>query len=180
MGRNKKHFGERRILVMNELIAGNVCSLLGMGADVTSASRRTARGVLWFQTLGQVFFGLSSVFLKGYSAAVQSGVSVVRNLVAMQGIKNKGIEWFFVGAAVVLGIWWNNRGLAGWLPVIANFEYSLAVFRFHDDERSLKKAFLVMVAMFAIFNFVIRNYVGILSNTAVFLSVVMSLWKSRR
>lgn len=160
---------------MNDLIAGNICSLLGMGADVTSASRKTVKGVLWFQTAGQVFFGLSSVFLKGYSAAVQSGVSVVRNLVALRGVKSKWIERFFVVAAVVLGLWWNNRGLAGWLPVIANFEYSLAVFRFHDNERALKKAFLVMVAMFAAFNVVIQNYVGILSNAAVFVSGVVFL-----
>ena len=79
---------------MNDLIAGNVCSLLGMGADVASASRKTAKGVLWLQTLGQVFFGLSSVFLKGYSAAVQSGVSVVRNLAAIGGVKSKWSNGF--------------------------------------------------------------------------------------
>ena len=165
---------------MNDLIAGNVCSLLGMGADVASASRKTAKGVLWLQTLGQVFFGLSSVFLKGYSAAVQSGVSVVRNLAAIGGVKSKWVEWFFVGAAAGLGIWCNNRGLAGWFPVISNFQYSLAVFRFQDDERSLKKSFLVMVVMFAMFNLVIQNYVGILSNTAVFVSVVLSLSKGSK
>ena len=126
---------------MNELLLGNACSLLGMGADVTSASRKTAKGVLWFQTIGQVFFGLSSVFLKGYSAAVQSGVSIVRNLTALRGVKNKWIEWFFVGAAVVLGVWFNNRGRVGWLPVVANFEYSLAVFRFRDNEKALKTRF---------------------------------------
>ena len=165
---------------MNELLLGNACSLLGMGADVTSASRKSVKGVLWFQTVGQVFFGLSSVFLKGYSAAVQSGVSVVRNLTALRGVKNKWIEWFFVGAAVVLGVWFNNRGLVGWLPVIANFEYSLAVFRFRDNERALKKAFLAMVIMFAIFNVVIQNYVGVLSNAAVFASGILSLIKGRK
>ena len=64
--------------------------------------------------------------------------------------------------------------------MIANFQYSLAVFRFQDDERSLKKSFLVMVVMFAMFNLVIQNYVGILSNTAVFVSVVLSLSKGSK
>ena len=104
----------------------------------------------------------------------------MRNLTALRGVKNKWIEWFFVGAAVVLGVWFNNRGLVGWLPVVANFEYSLAVFRFRDNERALKKAFLAMVVMFAVFNVVIQNYVGVLSNAAVFVSGILSLIRGRK
>ena len=37
-----------------------------------------------------------------------------------------------------------------------------------------------MVVMFAIFNVVIQNYVGVLSNAAVFISGILSLIKGRK
>ena len=96
---------------MNGLIAGNLCSLMGMGADVVSASQKSAKGVLWVQTLGQVLYTLSCLFLKGYSAVVQHAISVVRNLAAIYGVQNKAVEWGCVGSAVVLGLFFNNRGI---------------------------------------------------------------------
>ena len=43
------------------------------------------------------------------------------------------MEWALIAAGVVLGVVFNNRGLAGWLPIVGNLEYSLAVFRFRDN-----------------------------------------------
>lgn len=165
---------------MNGLIAGNLCSLLGMGADVVSASQKSAKGVLWVQTLGQVLYTLSCLFLKGYSAVVQHAISVVRNLAAIYGVQNKAVEWGCVGSAVVLGLLFNNRGIIGWLPVIANFEYSLAVFRFKEDEIALKKALLLTLALYAAFNVAIKNYVGVLSNAVVFFSALVFLIRDHK
>ena len=165
---------------MNGLIAGNLFSLLGMGADVVSASRKSAKGVLWLQTLGQVLYTLSCLFLKGYSAVVQHAVSVARNLAAIRGVQSKAVEWGFVGLAFVLGVLFNNMGVIGWLPVIANFVYSLAVFRFKEDGIALKKALLLTLALYAAFNVSIRNYVGVLSNGVVFFSALIFLIKDRK
>ena len=69
----------------------------------------------------------------------------------------------------------NNRGVLGLLPVIANLEYSLAVFRFQDNEAALKAAMLLSVLMFTVFNVAILNIVGAVANfglavvTAIFL-----------
>lgn len=165
---------------MDHLIAGNLCSLLGMGADMVSASRKSAKGVLWMQTLGQVLYTLSCIFFQGYSAVVQHAVSVVRNLVAIRGVQSKTVEWILVGLAFVLGVVFNNLGVVGWLPVLANFEYSLAVFRFKDNAIALKKALLLTLALYGAFNFSIGNYVGVLSNAIVFASALIFLMKDRK
>ena len=82
---------ERSSISMNtaSIIIGNLCSLLGMACDSFSASRKTAKAVLLWQSMGQVIYGLSSFVLKGYSGAVQSVVSLLRNTVAIVNIKNK-------------------------------------------------------------------------------------------
>ena len=74
----------------------------------------------------------------------------------------------------------NNLGVIGWLPVIANLEYSVAVFRFKENGTALKKALLLTLALYAAFNLSIQNYVGVLSNGAVFMSALIFLIKDRK
>ncbi len=157
------------------IILGNICFLAAMLADSFSSSRKTVRGVLVFQTIGQGIYCAGSIFLKGYSASVQNGVSVLRNFAAMAKLEKKWIEYTLIVMGVVLGIAFNNRGMAGWLPVIGNLEYSIAVFRFKDNERALKIAFLISVLMFAAFNFVIMNIVGLIVNAVVVITTIAFL-----
>jgi len=109
------------------LIIGNLCSLLAMITDSISATRKTPKGVLLVQSLSQLIYCIGTVVLKGYSGAVQNAVSILRNFVAIRNIENKILEWALALLGVVLGIGFNNLGLMGLLPVIANFQYTLAI-----------------------------------------------------
>lgn len=162
------------------LLAGNTFSLLAMVTDSFSASRKTPRGVLLAQTVSQLFYFTGTMILGGYSACVQNVVSILRNLAAIRGVKKKWIEWTLVGLGVVFGVWFNTLGVVGLLPVLANLEYTLAVFRFSDNERALKLAFLVNAILFAVFNAVIWNFVGVLSDTVVFISLIVYFIRNRK
>ena len=159
------------------IIIGNMCSLLGMACDSFSASRKSAKGVLIWQSFGQFIYGLSSFVLKGYSGAAQSAVSILRNCVAIAKINSKVLEWALVIFGVVFGLLVNNRGVMGLLPVIANSEYSVAIFRFKDNERALKISFLICIVLFSVFNVYIKNYVGTATNAVVFASTAAYLVK---
>ena len=168
---------------MLELIIGNLCSRLAMITDSIGSTRKTARGVLAMQSLSQVFFGAGAIVLKGYSAAVQNGLSIVRNFFAMSGKKCSWLEWLLVALGVVLGLGFNNLGLVGLLPVVANFTYSIAVFRFKENEYALKTVFLTNVVMFIVFNAFIYNIVGVVANAVVLVMTAVALLrehKSRR
>ena len=162
------------------LLLGNIFSVFAMASDGISSSRKTARGVLTVQLFSQVFYAASSIVLKGYSGAVQNGVSFLRNVAAIAKLNQKMIEWTLILLGVVLGILFNNLGIIGWLPTIANLEYSLAVFRFKDNERALKYAFLINVAMFAVFNAVILNFVAVVSNIIVIILTILFLIRSKK
>ncbi|MBR5229968.1 MAG: YgjV family protein [Firmicutes bacterium] len=165
---------------MTGLIIGNLCSLLAMVTDSVSSSRKTAKGVLLVQCMSQIIYGAGAIALKGYSAAVQNVVSMFRNLFAIKGGNNKMVEWTLIALGVVLGIVFNNRGFYGLLPVIANLEYTVAVFKFKDDERALKIAFMICTILFMIFNAVIMNIVGLISNVVVIGSTVIFLIKEKK
>ena len=163
-----------------DLIIGNLCSLFATIADVVSTSRKKVRDFLLFQCIGQVFYLLGTLVLKGYSAAVQNAVCILRNLAAVKNIKSKILEWALVGIALVLGLVFNNMGWLGLLPVVANFQYSLAVFRFKDREVPLKISFLINVVMYMVFNFVIFNYVGTIANGFLIVSTIVFLVKHQK
>ena len=100
------------------LIIGNIFSIFAMVSDSFSSSRKTARGVLAVQTMSQLFYGTGTLILKGYSGAVQNGVSILRNLAAISQLNYKFIEWLLIALGVGFGILFNNLGLIGWLPLL--------------------------------------------------------------
>lgn len=152
---------------MIPILIGNICSLLAMISDSISSSRKTSRGVLLVQALSQVFYGTGAIVLRGYSAAVQNAMALVRNLLACRGDVPKWLQWTLTVLGVALGILWNNRGAVGLLPVIANLLYTVVIFRAGDNDRPLKLAFLINLVLYTVFNVCILNFVGALSNAAV-------------
>ena len=159
------------------IIIGNILSFFAMISDSISGTRKKHSEIMAIQIISQFFYGSSSFVLKGYSATVQNVVAVFRNYAAMKNIKSKLIEWILIALAVILGIIFNSNGLIGYLPVIANFEYSVSVFKFKNNEKALKIAFIINMIMFAVFNAVIKNYVGMLSCTVIAITTLISYIK---
>ena len=165
--------------MMNEILVGNICSLCAMITDSISGTRKKRNQILAVQMLSQVFYGVGTIILKGYSSTAQTAVALFRNLAAMKNVKSKIIEWTLILLGVVLGAVFNNRGLLGWLPIVANLEYSVAVFQFKDKERWLKLAFIINALMFLAFSISIRNYVAAVGNVVVAVTMAVSLLKER-
>ena len=162
------------------IIVGNILSLCAMISDSISGTRKKHSQIMAVQIVSQFFYGASSIVLKGYSSTVQNVVAVFRNLAAMKNIKSKVLEWILILAGVVLGIVFNNRGLLGWLPIIANLEYSICVFKFKENEKALKLAFIINMVMYAVFSLVIMNYVGTISCSVIAITTAISLIKSSK
>ena len=165
---------------MTDIIIGNICSLCAMISDSISGTRKKRSEILGVQILSQVFYGAGSFILKGYSSTAQNAVSILRNLAGIKNVKSRFVEWTLIALGVALGVVFNNRGLLGWLPIIANLEYSIAVFGLKNNERGLKLAFLINFLMFCVFNFSIGNYVGAAANIVVAVTTAVSLIRSSR
>ena len=165
------------VIMGNSLIVGNLCTLLAMSTNALSSTRKTAKDVLRVQNLSQTIYFVSAMVLGGYSGAVQNVVSVLRNIAAIRNVKSKTVEWVLTVAGVVLGIVFNNLGLLGLLPVIGNLQYTLAIFRAKENERVLKTSFLISTVAYVIYNVVIRNIVGVVSDSIVCITTAVVLIK---
>ena len=175
----KNLYEESDLLMMNDIIIGNACSLCAMVTDSISGTRKKRSEILAVQMLSQVFYGIGTIVLKGYSSTAQNVVAIFRNLAAMKNIKSKVVEWGLILLGVVLGIVFNNRGLLGWIPIIANLEYSIAVFRFQENEKWLKIAFIINMLMFFVFSDAIFNYVAAVGNIVVAVTTAVSLARKK-
>ena len=163
---------------MLDIILGNVWCLAATITDAFSGTRKTKKGMLIAQALSQVFYIISALALNAYSAAAQNAVSFFRNIYGIYDEKhNKFMDWLFIILPVVLGLYFNNQGLLGLIPVIANLEYALALFVFAKNPTTLKIAFIICTAMFIFFNFCILNFVGGISCFVVVISTSISVYQ---
>ena len=165
-------------MIETSVLVGNAFSLCAMISDSVSGTRKKHSEIMAVQIVSQFFYASSSIVLKGYSSTAQNAVAVFRNLAAMKNVKSRVLEWTLILAGVVLGAVFNNRGLLGWLPIVANLEYSVAVFKLKDRERALKLAFIINMLMYAVFSAVIKNYVGVLSCAVIAFTTAVSLVKT--
>ena len=170
---------------LREIIVGNVCSLCACVTDSISGTRKKRNQILGIQMISQVFYAAGSIILKGYSSTAQNAVAILRNFAAMKNLKHKAIEWILVALGVILGVFgiWLNHNVHGWLdwlPIAGNLEYSIAMFRFRENDRALKIAFIVNMIMFAVFNFAIKNYVGGASCLVVMITTFISLLRGKK
>ena len=167
-------------MIETPVLIGNLFSLCAMVSDSISGTRKKHSQIMAVQIISQFFYAASSIALKGYSSTAQNAVAVFRNLAAMKNVKSKALEWGLILAGVALGVAFNNRGLLGWLPIVANLEYSIAVFRLKDNERALKLAFIVNMVMYAMFSVVILNVVGAVSCTVIAVTTALSLIRKQQ
>ena len=160
------------------LIFSNIASLAATLVDIFSASRKKARDLLLVQTVGQCLFGLSVLLVQSYSAAVQNAICIIRNLAAACKVKSRVLEWALVILAVVLGLCLNTNGWVGLLPILASLEYTLAIFHFKDREVPIKIAFAIHAVLYLIFDFLVKIYIGAISNCVLVITTMMFVHKS--
>ena len=162
------------------VILGNILSFCATITDSISGSMKTRGKMIGVQTISQLFYGASAFVLKGYSALVQNVIAIFRNIFVISEKKSRMLEWIFLALGVVFGIYFNNLGVMGLLPVLANLEYTIAMFKFEDKLIPVKIAFLINTVLFAIFNIAIYNFIGFICNVAVAVSLVLYLVRNRK
>ncbi len=165
---------------MIQIILGNIFALFAMLSDSYSSSKKTTKSMLKVQNFSQLFYGTSSVILGGYSGAVQNGISILRNVLAIKEIKKEYIQWILLLIAVVLGIAVNKIGFVGYLPIIANVQYTFVVLKVKDNEKALKISFLISCILFTLFNIYIYNFIGIISNFIIITSILIFLFRKNK
>ena len=139
------------------LIIGNILALLAVICMGVSVVKRSKKDLIYWQSLDTIFFIASTVVLSSYSAVVTNTVSLIRNILAYKGCLTKRLTWVFCFLSVVIGLFLNNRGVIGWLPVIATLQYTVCLY-ITKNEQQMRYALIFNLVFWLVHDSYIQSY----------------------
>lgn len=163
---------------MFSLILGNIFSLCAVICLAVSVLKKSKKSLIGWQVLDTCFFIASTFVLKSYSAVVTNTVSLVRNLFAYKGKLDKKMTWLFCGVIVIIGLYLNNRGVIGWLPVIASVQYTICLY-VTKNEQQMRWALAFNLLFWFVHDAYIQAYPAALNDLGVSLWTAVQIWRCR-
>lgn len=165
---------------MKTIIIGNLISLIAVFFAILNGTRKTKKEMILCDIGSATFYTIADLILKGYSGVVQNLVGIFRNLAALYLPDKKYIGWLLVVAAVVFGIYFNNRGWIGLLPVATSCWYSICIIDKNAGHLKLKVGLILNSMAFLIYSAVLYNLVGVISNLLVVSSTTFTIIKNKK
>ena len=132
------------------LLIGNGISFIAGIFLIISYCVNDVKKAYKHQFLNAFILAISSVFFFSWTGVVTMLVAALRNLFVYYDRLTKNWMIFFLVITVILGVYVNNLGLVGLLPVFAVIEITLCNF-FLKDIKYLKIGFIVNSAIYILY-----------------------------
>ena len=149
---------------MNTVLLANILMLVGEGILFYASSRKNKRDILLSQIVCQLFMIAVCYLLKGYSSIVMSVLSIIRNILSIKNIGSRYISYIFIALAIIFGVMFNNNGLWGLIPIVANVTQSAFILRRSSTARQIRLACAFTSFLWIIYNIEIKAYTGAATN----------------
>jgi len=139
------------------LIIGNIFSLLAAICIGVSVIKKNKKDLIGWQIFDVIFCILSSFVLASYAAVTTNTVALIRNVLAYKNKLTKNLTWVLTFLCVVVGLWANNRGGIGLLPVIASGSYTILMY-VTKDEQQMRLALVSNLILWLVHDAYIQSY----------------------
>ena len=159
-----------------ELIVGNVISVVAAGFLGLSCWSKNPKRVFIYQLAENLIYSVSSIVFGSYSAAVSTLLSAVRSLLIVRGCYTKRWMYFFAASTAVFGLITNSKGLIGLLPVIATVQFTYGSYRF-TDIKGIKWMFIINLILWDVYAVWIKDVSSAVAWAITLAVTVVSLAK---
>ncbi|MCR5067804.1 MAG: YgjV family protein [Erysipelotrichaceae bacterium] len=160
------------------LLIANAITLLAQFVNLYASTRKSKKDILIWQCCFMALVGGASWLLKGYSAVVTDILGIIRNLIIIKGIENRTVDIIQIILCIVLGVYFNNNALLGYLPIIASISQSLLLLNRNARTRHVQMVCAFSSFCWAGFNIGIGSYVGAVFNTLAAVSYLLTMFRS--
>ena len=143
---------------MNIIVIANIISLAGCIVMVLTGLIQTKRNILTAQVFTFALLGLANLLLGGISAVVSNSIAIIRNVYCIKFKLTWPVKLVFMGLQLVLTLIFNDDGLIGYLPLLANIIYISLLDT--ENEVVLKLGIMTSTACWIVFDFVMLNFSG--------------------
>lgn len=151
-------------MITIHIIIGNIFSLISAVCIALSAIKNSKKDFMYWQ-VGDTMSGiLANIALSAHAALVTSIVCLIRNFLSYTGRLTAKITAVLLLVGVVTGLYANNLGVIGWLPVTASAIYTVCIYLTKTDQQ-MRYALIFNMALWAVHNFYVMAYPSALMNT---------------
>jgi hypothetical protein len=163
-------------LSQNLIIIANAISIVGLIFFFISSFMKKRRNVALAQIGCSGLNFIAWLLLGAYSAAVQDGISVLRNSVIVSKKQNKVLDIIFIVLALFLGVIFNVDGWLGVLPIFANFQYTIVLLKVNNI-KYIKLSMCISCICWTIYSFVTLNYASAIFNAVTAVTTIIFIIK---
>ena len=141
---------------MRLVLIANVISFMGSCLMVVCGYLKDRKKTFMVQNGQMTLFVIANVMLKGYAGIITNAVSILRNVFCMIDKYTIWVKVFIDACLIGLNVYFNNRGLIGWLPVVSGVFYSSLMDI--KDERKFKIVIGLSAFPWIVYDICIMNY----------------------
>ena len=156
-------------MIPHYLIIGNLLSFCCAVCIAVSVVKRNKQNLIWWQIWDSIFGLLASLVLFSYSSFTTGLLCVTRNLLAYNKRLTKLITLALVVTCIVVGLYANNRGFWGLLPIIAFTWYTLTMYCAKNDQQ-MRYSLIINLSIWLFHDFYIQAY------PSAIMDITVSIW----
>ena len=165
--------GEQRFLLF-----GNIVSFAAACFTLASAWSRDRRRIYLYQAGQCLLLAFANILFGSVSGVTTFALCTARNLLLAYDRFTPRRCWFFVSAVALLGLYANNRGAVGLIPVVTTALYT-AVCLYAKKTRDIKLNLIVNLLLWAVYDFFILDLVSCAVDAVSAGTAVVSLFRSQ-
>ena len=152
-----------------DLLIGNIFSLLSAICIGVSAIEKSKKRFMFWQ-IGDALFGtVMNIALSAYAALATSIVCLLRNILSFKGCLTRSVTIILLGIGITIGLWANNLGVVGLLPILASGIYTICIY-ITKNEQQMRYALILNMLLWFGHNAWIRAYPSAAAN------LILCLW----
>jgi len=165
---------------MTYLIIGNILSFIGVVFLALSSIVLDKKRTVFYQIFDCLFCTLSNIALGGFSGAVVTLASMLRNALVYFDKNTHKITIIIAFIMIICGVLVNRNGFIGWLPIIGSIQYTLWLGWGFTSNKSVKLALAINLAIWAVYDAVIMAFPALVADLIIFVLSVFGYYRSCR
>lgn len=165
--------------MLSYFIIGNIFSLLSAICIAVSVAKTSKKDFMFWQ-IGDTAFGtVANIALSAYAALVISIICLIRNILSYSDKLTKNITYILLVTSIIIGLYANNRGIIGWLPIIASASYTICIY-VTKNEQQMRYALLFNMLLWFVHNLYVQAYPSAIANILLCVWTIGEIIAQRR
>ena len=164
---------------MQNLIVGNIFSLLTVICVAVSVIKKNKSDLILWQLWGIGFSNFSCLFLGAYAALITCITDFIRHSLAYKNMLTFRITIILICVCIITGLWINNLGLIGILAIAASASYTLLMYVTKNDQQ-MRWALVLNQSLWFIHNIYVQAYPSVASEVILTIWTLIQIYRNRR